>query len=174
MWKTATHVLLATTLILSGFAAPALAQEKPGVSFLIGPQVELDYLAGPNYDTDKNDRKTAMLLGLYAGTSGLELIPSVLISEGQYRGFLLDAGVRVTPKWFGQDEYLFNLVAPYVVLGGSVGYPWSIGWHLKAGLGVALFQYGSVNAEIGYRAHTFDANTRLDGVSVGLRWAYPF
>lgn len=146
----------------------------PGLQLLVGPRAELNFMPGVNYPTDKNDRKVGMLLGLYIGTSGIEVVPNVLISEGQYRGFILDAGLRVTPKWFGQDEYLFNLIAPYAVLGGSVGYPWSVGWNAKAGLGIALLQFGSLNAEIGYRSHTLDATTKLDGVTVGLRYTYPF
>ncbi|MEZ0368742.1 MAG: hypothetical protein ACAI44_06570 [Candidatus Sericytochromatia bacterium] len=157
--------------------APAEAQETGaggGPQFLIGPQAELDFVRGPNYPGDPSDSRAGLLLGIYAGTSGLELIPSILISEGQYKGFLVDAGLRITPKWFGQDEYLFNLVSPYAVLGGSLGYPWSVGWHVKAGLGVALMEFGSINAEIGYRSHRFDPNIQLDGVSIALRATYPF
>ncbi|PKL75036.1 MAG: hypothetical protein CVV27_17440 [Candidatus Melainabacteria bacterium HGW-Melainabacteria-1] len=154
--------------LLASTMAPAQAQ------FLIGPQAELTFVRGPNYPADSSDSRTGLLLGVYAGASGFELIPMALISEGQYRGFLLEAGLRVTPKWFGQDEYLFNLFSPYAVLSGTVGYPWSIGWHAKAGVGVALLQYGSINAEIGYRSHRLDQNTLLEGVTLGMRATYPF
>lgn len=166
-------------------ASPTIAQEEGyeggggggGPRFLIGPSAELIHIHGPKYmanHEDKSDTSPGMLLGLYAGSSGLEIRPQALIGfDGQYRGFLVDAGLRITPKWFGFDEYIFNLVSPYAVLGGSVGYPWSLGWHAKAGLGVALLQYGSINAEIGYRSHRFDDSIQLDGVTVGLRATYP-
>ncbi len=182
--KQVKHALIMTfaaSLLFLSTAQTAFAQEDGGggaggggLGILVGPQAELGYVRGPNYPSDPNDSKTGLLVGLYVGTSGLELRPQALIVEGGYRGFLMDAGLRVTPKWFGQDEYLFNLISPYVVLGGSLGYPWSAGWSARAGLGLALMQFGSINAEIGWRSHRFDASTQIDGITVGLRAAYPF
>jgi hypothetical protein len=165
---------LIISLAAASAAVLALEPQPAQAQFLIGPQAELTYIRGPNYPTDPSDSKTGLLLGVYAGVSGFELRPSALISEGAYKGFLLDGGLRVTPKWFGQEEYLFNLISPYVVLGGSVGYPWSIGWSAKAGLGVALLEYGSINVEIGYRSHRLDQNILIDGVTIGARATYPF
>lgn len=149
-------------------ASPAQAQ------FLGGVNGELTFMRGPNYPNDPEDSRTALLAGLYVGTSGLELRPNVIISQGQVDGYLLDAGLRVTPKWFGQDEYLFNLISPYAVLGGSVAYPWSVGWNVKAGLGLALMQYISVNAEIGYRSHRLDEQRLLEGLTISVHAGYPF
>ncbi|MGV3523440.1 MAG: hypothetical protein ACO1RX_04410 [Candidatus Sericytochromatia bacterium] len=142
--------------------------------FLVGPSAELGYVRGPNFATDPADSKPGLLVGLYAGASGFELRPAGLIVEGQYRGFVMDAGIRMTPKWFGQEEYLFNFISPYAVLAGSIGYPWSVGWNGRLGLGVALMEYGSINAELGYRSHRLDESTLLEGVTVGLRATFPF
>ena len=49
-----------------------------------------------------------------------------------------------------------------------------LGRNAKAGLGIALMQFGSINAEIGFRSHRFDAATWIDGVTIGLRATYPF
>lgn len=172
-----TGLILASSLGFCLLSQPVSAQEEDegggGINILVGPQLELTYFRGPNYPTDPNDSRTGLILGGYIGTSGLEARPSVLISEGQYKGFLLDLGLRVTPKWFGQEEYLFNLVSPYIVLGGSIGYPWSAGWNIKGGLGVILFDIGSLNAEIGYRSHRLDSNLQAEGLTIGLRGTIP-
>ncbi len=160
------------TIIISLICAcwPMASQAQ----FLIGSQADLISFRGPNYPGDPKDSRTGLILGGYIGASGIELKPNILISEGKYRGFLMDLGVRMTPKWFGQDEYLFNFISPYAVLSGSVGYPWSVGWGAKVGLGLALMEFGSINAELGYRFHRMDQSLLLDGVTVGVRAAYPF
>lgn len=163
--------LCASALFLAAsiVALPAQAQ-----IILTGPAAELVFVRGPNYPENPEDSTVGLLGGWYVGTSGLELRTSALLAEGAYQGALLDAGVRVTPKWFGQQEYLFGIVSPYAVLGGSVSYPWGLGYHAKAGLGVAVMQYGSVNAEIGYRYHPLTPEQLIEGVSLGLRATFPF
>lgn len=157
--------LLGTQLFLVG---PASAQLLGGVSG------ELSFLRGKDYPENPDDSKTALISGAYFGTSALELRPGVILSEGQSQGFLVDVGLRVTPKWFGQNEYLFNLISPYGVLGGSVSYPWSFGWSAKAGIGIAVLRYASINAELGYRSHRLSESALLEGVTVGLHASYPF
>lgn len=162
----ATALLCALALLTS--VAPASAQLLGGVSG------ELSFLRGKDYPENPEDSKTALISGAYFGTSALELRPGVVLSEGQSQGFLVDLGLRVTPKWFGQNEYLFNLVSPYGVLSGSVSYPWSFGWSARAGLGIAVLRYASINAELGYRSHRLNENALLEGVTVGLHASYPF
>lgn len=152
-----------------GLTHPAAAQ-----LILAGPSAEMVFVRNPQNPDPKAPAPAGLLAGAYVGTSGLELRPAAVISEGAYRGFLLDAGLRVTPKWFGQPEYIMDFVSPYFVLGGSVSYPWSLGWHAKLGLGFVLMQFGSVNAEIGYRYHPLNDTTLLEGTSIGLRATYPF
>jgi len=162
------RTLFLSTCLFLGLALPAAAQ------LLIGPQAELTFVRGPEYPDNASDSRVGLMAGVHVATSGLEVFPNILITEGQYQGFLMDLGLRVTPKWFGQQEYLFGLVSPYVVLGGSVGYPWSAGWYGKAGLGVVVMQLGSINAELGYRSHRLTEGILLEGVTLGLRASYPF
>lgn len=162
--------LLALTFLIV-LTLPASAQ------MLAGPNAEIFFLRNPQETQESespDNLPIGLLTGLYVGTSGLEIRPSALIVGGKYQAFLFDAGLRVTPKWFGQPEYLFNLVSPYAVLGGSVSYPWGFGWSAKTGLGISLLQYGSLNAEIGYRLHQFNENMMANGVTISVRATYPF
>lgn len=153
-------------LSVGGKVQPAEAQ------VLAGPSGEIFFIHNPQ-DTEAV-KMTGLLGGLYVGAAGVEIRPAALIVAGKYEAFMMDAALRVTPKWFGESEYLFNLVSPYVLLGGSVSYPWAVGWHAKAGLGISLLQYGSLNAEIGYRLHQFSETMLVDGVTLGVRATYPF
>ncbi len=159
-------ILLATVPLF--FSAPAQAE------ILVGGVAELGYLRGPGYPTDLTDRRPSVLAGLYLGTSGLEARPQILISEGQYKGFLLDVGVRVTPKWFGFQEYIMGVISPFASLAGSVSYPLAWGWSAKAGLGIAIPPYGIVRAEIGYRSHRWSPEQLLEGVTISVNAGLPF
>ncbi len=149
-------------------ATPASAQ------FLGGASGELTFLRGPEYPENPEDSRTALITGGYFGASGFEVRSGVILAEGASQGFLVDLGLRITPKWFGQPEYLFNLVSPYGVISGSASFPWSVGWSARAGLGFAILRYASVNAEIGYRSHRLSENALLEGVTVGVHASYPF
>jgi hypothetical protein len=153
---------------------PLLITPHAQAQIMWGVAAELGYIRGPGYPENPADSKTSLLGGLYVGTSGLEARPQVLISEGQYKGMLLDVGIRVTPKWFGIDEYLFGLVSPYGVLSGSVSYPVAWGWSAKAGLGVAIPPYGIARAEIGYRSHRWSPELLLEGVTISVNAGLPF
>lgn len=165
------HCLLAFTLS----ACTALLRPAPAAAqLLIGPQAELGFVRGPEYPENPEDSAAGLLGGIHINTSIMEFFPAVLISQGRIHGGLMDVGLRITPTWFGQPEYLFRLVSPYAVLGGSVGYPWSAGWYAKAGLGLVIMRLGSVNAEIGYRSHRLTDSVLMEGVTLGVRASYPF
>lgn len=170
LYKSSLWLGAALSLFLTApvFTAPAQAE------ILVGVAAELGYLRGPAYPTELTDSRPSLLGGLYVGTSGLEARPQILISEGQYKGFLLDVGVRVTPKWFGLQEYIMGIVSPFAVLGGSVSYPLAWGWSAKAGLGVAIPPYGILRAEIGYRSHRWSPEQLLEGVTISLNAGLPF
>jgi len=155
-------------LLLSASALPAQAE------LVWGGVAELGFLRGPTYPADPKDSKTSLLAGLFVSTSGIEARPQVLISEGQYKGLLLDADLRITPKWFGQQEYIMGIISPYGILGGSVSYPLAWGWHARAGVGLAIPPYGIVNAEIGYRSHRISSDLLLEGVTLSVRAGLPF
>lgn len=159
---------------LLGAACLSLALTTPAFSapiFLIGPVAEMGFVKTP--ENEGGPRQAGLLLGGYIGTSGLELRPQALISHGEYQGFLVDGGLRITPKWFGQGEYLFNMISPYAVIGGSWGWPNSWGYHGRLGLGVIAMGRASVNAEIGYRDHAFSESLKLEGVTLSARVTIP-
>lgn len=141
---------------------------------IVAGVAELGYLRGAQWPTNPTDSRTSLLAGLYLGTSGLEARPQVLIAEGQYKGFLLDAGLRLTPKWLGQPEYIMGILSPYAVLGGSFSYPVTWGWHARAGVGIAIPPYGIVNTEIGWRSHRISSDLLLEGVTLSVRAGLPF
>lgn len=174
MKKRVIGIFAALFTVLPTFCPDTLGISSASAQLLGGVSGELSFLRGKNYPEDPKDSKTALISGAYFGTSTLELRPGVVLSEGESQGFLVDLGLRVTPKWFGQSEYLFNLVSPYGVIGGSVSYPWSFGWSARAGLGIAILKFASINAELGYRSHRLNENALLEGVTVGLHASYPF
>ncbi len=165
-------------IIIGALLALALiALETPAVQaqqLLTGPHAELTYVRGPAYPDNPDDSSVGLLTGIYLGAAGIEGRFSTLINQGEVKGYLLDAGLRITPKWFGQPEYFFNLVSPYAVIGGSAAWPFSVGWNARFGIGVALLQFGSINAEIGYRSHRLNENILLEGITVGAHYGYPF
>lgn len=141
---------------------------------IVAGVAELGYLRGPQWPANPTDSRTSLLTGLYVGTSGLELRPQILIAQGQYKGILVDAGLRLTPKWLGQPEYIMGILSPYVVLGGSMSYPLTWGWHTRAGIGIAIPPYGIFNSEIGWRSHRLNAELLLEGVTLSVRAGLPF
>lgn len=165
-----TLIAALVALILITLEAPAAEAQQ----ILTGPHAELIYVRGPGYPDNPDDSTVGLLTGLYIGMAGVEARASTLINQGEVKGYVLDAGLRITPKWFGQPEYLFNLVSPYAVIGGSAGWPWSIGWNGRLGIGIALLQFGSLNAEIGYRSHRLNENILMEGITVGAHYGYPF
>jgi hypothetical protein len=165
-----TALLLSALLLL--LTLPARAE------VIVGGVAELGYLRGPKWPAEAQDSRTSLLGGIYLGTSGLELRPQALIAEGQYKGLVLDAGVRLTPKWFGQQEYIMGILSPYGVLGGSFSYSASgdtgWGWHARAGVGIAIPPYGIVNTELGWRSHRLSSTLLLEGVTLSVRAGLPF
>jgi len=157
-------------LAFTTLEAPAVQAQQ----ILTGPHAELTFVRGPAYPDNPEDTSVGLLTGLYLGAAGIEGRASTLINQGEVKGYLLDLGLRITPKWFGQPEYLFNLVSPYAVIGGSAGWPWSVGWNARAGIGIALMQFGSINAEIGYRSHRLNDSILMEGITVGAHYGYPF
>ena len=123
----------------------------------------------------------AVLLGATVSFNGLlEVRPQIAMSDGQYRAFLLDLGIRVTPALFDFDEYLFGIISPYAALGLGIGYPFSGGYYAKVGLGLDVFSYFLVNAELGYRSQNIGLTLtsdnqpinrafHIDGLSLTLR-----
>jgi hypothetical protein len=146
----------------------------PSAHALVGVSGEITYARGPGYPANPNDSQPAFLAGLYWGASGLELRPSALFVNGKYEGILIDGGVRITPKWFGFDEYLFGLVSPYVVGNISYSAPFNWGYGVRGGLGVGLMEMFSINAEIGYRSHRFNDAILLEGTSISARVSMEF
>jgi hypothetical protein len=161
-------VMFALTLLLSSLLL------APSAQALVGIEGEITYARGPGYPANPNDSQPAFLAGLYWGTSGLEIRPSALFVNGQYEGILVDGGVRITPKWFGFDEYLFGMVSPYVVGHVSYSAPFQWGYGVRGGLGVGLMEMFSINAEIGYRSHRFNERILLEGTTISARVSLEF
>lgn len=89
--------------------------------------------------------------------------------DGTRNSLLVELGMRVSPKAFFEDEYLFDLISPY--LGAGAGYnflggPYEVTGYLKGGLGLKL-GFGRANLELIYRG-IFDTASLSLGLSVGF------
>lgn len=160
--------ILAALVLGVSTAVPAQA-----ANVIYGLNGELVPMRGPGFPDNPEDTQTTLLGGLYVGTSGLELRPNIIYTAGEYQGLIIDAGLRITPKWFGQPEYLWGFVSPYAVVGGSYGVPNSWGWLAKGGIGLGLGMF-TINGEMGYRSHRLTDTQLLEGTTLTLRAGMPF
>lgn len=124
---------------------------------------ELLQVNGRAYPTSPPDTKPGMLLGAtFSFNSIVEFRPQVVMSQGNYRAMIFDAGLKITPDVFGFDQYLLGLFSPYAAIGAGVAIPISLGYYAKLGLSVNVIDLFSANVEIGYRGQGLGDNYSIE------------
>lgn len=153
------HGLLVMAISLATLYAPSAMAALDH----IGLHGELVQVHGPMFATNPTDTKPGMLIGpLFSFNSIVELRPQIVMSQGQYRALVVDAGLKINPDILGFDEYLLGLFSPYVALGAGVSVPLNVGYYAKLGLSVNVMDRFLANVEIGYRGQRLDQNFSID------------